>query len=135
MNGRSSRPIVLVVDDNVLNLELLKAFVGVLGCEVLPMRDGADVTEAVKSCRPAVVLMDIRMPGISGIDAARKLKENADTRDVPVYAFTAVDPKKMADNGDMSLFAGILRKPPTVESLKKILEAVGAIPAQNSSIA
>ena len=118
---------MLVVDDNVLNLELLRAFLTILGCQVEALSDGTDVTGTVKRCRPAMVLMDVYMPGISGFDAVRALKADPGTRDVPVYAFTALDPAKLADNKDMSLFAGLLRKPPTIGSLKKVLVATGAI--------
>jgi CheY-like chemotaxis protein len=69
------------------------------------------------------------MPGISGFEAVRALKADAGTRDVPVYAFTALDPTKLADNKDMILFSGILRKPPNIGSLKRVLETVGILPA------
>jgi CheY-like chemotaxis protein len=129
VNEISALPIVLVVDDNALNLELLKTFLGILGCGVLALEDGADVTETVKQHRPALVLLDIYMPGISGFEAVRELKADAGTRDVPVYAFTALDPTKLADNRDMSLFSGVLRKPPNIGSLKRVLETVGILPA------
>jgi CheY-like chemotaxis protein len=75
------------------------------------------------------------MPGISGVDAVRRLKADAQTKDVPVYAFTALDAKKLADNPDMALFSGVLPKASNIESLRQILETVGAITARKSSVA
>jgi len=119
----------------MLTLLYITEFLKLLGCEPLTLGDGVDVTEMVKKCRPALVLMDLYMPGISGFDAVRNLKADAETKDVPVYAFTALDPKKLADNPDMKLFSGILPKASKIESLKQVLEAVGVILTQKSSIA
>jgi len=127
MVSSSSPPIVLVIDDNPLNQELLKIFLSALSCEGVGLTTGDDVTDMVKRYRPAVVLMDIQMAGLSGFDALAELKADVETRDVPVYAFTALTPQKLADYGDLSLFSGVLRKPPMIEDVRKILEAVGAI--------
>jgi CheY-like chemotaxis protein len=132
MDGNFSPPTVVVVDDNATNLILFEGLLNLLGCKVLALSDGADVIETVRQHRPALVLMDILMPRFSGFAAVRGLKADADTRDIPVYALTAMDPKASADNSDFSLFAGILRKPPSAKDLKRTLEAVGAIPAARS---
>jgi two-component system cell cycle response regulator DivK len=129
MDGNSSPPTVMVVDDNAMNLTLFDGLLGLLGCKVLTLDDGALVIEAAKLHLPAVVLMDIYMPGISGFDIVRGLKAESGTRDIPVYAVTAMDPKELADHADFGLFAGVLRKPPSVADLKRVLATVGALPA------
>jgi two-component system cell cycle response regulator DivK len=80
---------VLVVDDDRMNLKLLKAILEGNGCEAILAGDGAGGVRAARRELPDLILMDIRMPGMDGIEALRALKAKDSTRGIPVIALTS----------------------------------------------
>ncbi len=107
--GRSRRPRVLIVDDSPDLRDLLAELVND-DFEVFTAADGLDAVMTAHAVRPSVVLMDITMPVLDGIDAARLLKTSAETRDTPIVAHTA-HPQACQDVEAERLFAEVLRKP------------------------
>jgi two-component system, cell cycle response regulator DivK len=86
---------ILVVDDNEANLRLINAVLKTRGYHLLEARSGEAALEALARSLPALVLMDVQMPGLSGIDVAREIRAMADMAAVPLIAITA-----MAMKGD-----------------------------------
>jgi putative two-component system response regulator len=84
-----SRPIVLVVDDVAANRELLEAHLVDLGYDVRQARDGLEALARVADEEPDLILMDVDMPGLDGIEVCRRLKASDRTRLVPVVIVTA----------------------------------------------
>jgi CheY-like chemotaxis protein len=81
---------LLYVDDNGDNVYMLKMRLELLGdFEVITAEDGEKGCEMVCTERPDIVLMDLEMPGISGWEAAKRIKSNPETRDIPVLALSA----------------------------------------------
>jgi len=80
---------VLVVDDNVLNLELLKQDLGEAGYKVQAVRSGYDALKVLERKAPDIVLLDIMMPGMSGLEVLDWVRGRAETRDLPVILVTA----------------------------------------------
>lgn len=80
---------VLVVDDNALNIELACCLLLAEGFEVESASDPAQVLQHVARFQPAVVLMDVQMPGTDGLTLTRLLKADPATRHIAVLAFTA----------------------------------------------
>ena len=90
---------VLVVDDVVENCELAGAYLEELGCEVVIAHSGAEALAAMASKPADLVLMDVEMPGMSGLEACRRIKAAPATRMVPVVivtAYSAVDDRVKA---------------------------------------
>ena len=87
MNGALSR--VLIVDDTEANIDLL---VGMLDAayDVRVATDGAEALEAVAEEKPDMILLDVMMPGMDGYEVCRRLKENPETRGIPVIFLTAM---------------------------------------------
>ncbi len=89
MTEPSERQVVLVVDDAVENCALIADFLDGIGCEVVTATSGAEAL-AIMGERPAdLVLTDVEMPGMSGLDVCRQVKSAASTAMVPVVIVTA----------------------------------------------
>jgi two-component system cell cycle response regulator DivK len=83
-------PRILVVEDNEKNLILMRDVLRYFGYEVLEARDGLECIDmAVEHC-PGLILMDIQMPVMSGVDAMKNLRMRAETREIKILAVTSL---------------------------------------------
>ena len=80
---------ILVVDDNLDSLTIMRTILENQGYEVSVAVNGADALEQVKRAPPALVLLDIMMPQISGLEVLQQIRENTHTGRVPVILVTA----------------------------------------------
>lgn len=83
-------PALLLVDDTPTNLEILVDFFAEAGFEVYIATSGEHALKQVTEVRPDLILLDVMMPGIDGFETCRCLKENAETKDIPVIFMTAL---------------------------------------------
>ncbi|MBW2416569.1 MAG: response regulator [Deltaproteobacteria bacterium] len=81
--------LILVVEDNPLNLKLLRDVLGARGYRVAEATTAEEGIGMAKSQLPALILMDVRLPGMDGIAALAELRKDAATREIPVVAITA----------------------------------------------
>ena len=81
--------LILVVEDNPLNLKLLRDVLGARGYRVAEAMSAEEGLEIARARRPALILMDVRLPGMDGIAALRELRRDSATREIPVVAITA----------------------------------------------
>ena len=93
MLGDPSQPsvprTVLIVEDNELNLKLLNDVLEYHGYTVFTTRLGEPALELARQHSPDLILMDIQLPDISGMEATRRLKADEQTRTIPIIAVTA----------------------------------------------
>ena len=82
---------VLVVDDILANVRLLEAKLAAEYFEVVTAMNGVDALESVHRTKPDIVLLDVMMPGIDGIEVCRRIKSNPQTQHIPVIMVTALD--------------------------------------------
>ena len=95
---------LLYVEDNDDNVYMLKMRLELLGdIEVLTAEDGERGCEMAAAEHPDIILMDLEMPGVDGWEATRRLKSNADTRDIPIIALSA---HALAGSREKALAAG-----------------------------
>jgi CheY-like chemotaxis protein len=80
---------ILLVDDRAENLVALDAILSPLNQILVPVRSGEQALEALRTDEFAVILLDIVMPGMNGIETAARIKQDAKTRDVPIIFLTA----------------------------------------------
>jgi two-component system cell cycle response regulator DivK len=80
---------VLIVEDNAFNLKLLDDLLQAAGYNTLKATDGEQALSMARQFRPDVILMDIGLPDISGIDVTREIRASDDLKDTPVIAVTA----------------------------------------------
>lgn len=83
-------PTILVVEDNAANLELAAFLLESAGHTVISATDAEAGLTLARSERPALILMDIQLPGMDGLEATGLLKADASTRSIPVIALTAL---------------------------------------------
>ena len=108
--------VILVVEDNERNLKLLRDVLEYAGYDVRVARTAEDgITLAVKE-PPDLVLMDLQLPGIDGMEALRLLRENPRTADIPVVAVTAQAMKQDRERALRAGFDGYLEKPISVRA-------------------
>ncbi|MFT3672235.1 PleD family two-component system response regulator [Aestuariivirga sp.] len=82
---------VLVVDDIIANVRLLEAKLSAEYFEVITAMNGLDALDAVQKSKPDIILLDVMMPGIDGIEVCKRIKSNVETQHIPVVMVTALD--------------------------------------------
>ena len=80
---------ILIVEDNALNMKLLNDILEVHGYETLPTGDGLQAVELARTQRPDLILLDIQLPDVSGLEVTRLLRADERTRNIPIIAVTA----------------------------------------------
>ncbi len=80
---------VLVVEDNVLNMKLFHDLLQAYGYNVLQTGDGMEALRLTREHRPDMILMDIQLPDISGLEVTKWLKDDETLKTIPVVAITA----------------------------------------------
>jgi DNA-binding NtrC family response regulator len=86
----AERPVVLVVDDEPLNVDLLEQELGAAGYDVIAANAGDEALTLAASRRPDLILLDVMMSGMDGYETCRRLKSNESTRSIPVIFLTAL---------------------------------------------
>lgn len=82
-------PKVLLVEDNSMNLELATDLLEACGIEVISANSGETAVKLAQEQMPNLILMDLSLPGMDGLQATAALKANPETRSIPVVAVTA----------------------------------------------
>ena len=94
---------VLIVEDNELNMKLFNDLLEANGYTVIQTRDGLSAIDLARKHRPDLILMDIQLPEVSGIEVTKWLKEDDELRRIPVIAVTAFamkgDEQKIREGG------------------------------------
>jgi two-component system cell cycle response regulator DivK len=113
--------LILIVEDNERNRKLVRDVLRFKGYQTIEVETGEESLRLARDHRPSLILMDIRLPGIDGIEALKRLRADPGTRAIPVMAMTAsimtAGPEEMRAAG----FDGYQSKPLQV---KEFLAAV-----------
>jgi CheY-like chemotaxis protein len=116
--------LILVVEDNDKNRKLVRDVLTYKGYEVIEAETGEDGVRLAKERLPRLILMDIQLPGIDGIEALRQIRAHDATRAIPILAVTAsamdLDRQKIMAAG----FDGYQAKPLNVKAFMAAVEAV-----------
>jgi two-component system cell cycle response regulator DivK len=128
-SGGRERRTVLVVEDNDLNMKLFHDLLEAQGYHVLQTKDGMEALKLARQHRPDLILMDIQLPEVSGIEVTKWLKEDDELRSIPVVAVTAFamkgDEEKIREGGCEAYIA----KPISVTHFLQTVERFLAAPA------
>jgi PAS domain S-box-containing protein len=115
-------PLVLLAEDNEANITMIADYLGTCGYQVVVARNGAEAIARAREARPAIVVMDIQMPGMDGLEATRRIRAIADLVDLPIIALTAL---AMPGDRERCLAAGAndyLCKPVSLRGLTILIE-------------
>jgi CheY-like chemotaxis protein len=115
---------VLVVEDNALNRKLVRDVLGHAGYRVLEAGDAERGIEMARAERPDLVLMDVQLPGIDGVEALARLRADEATAAIPVVALTALAMKDDRERFLAAGFDGYLEKPVSVPALPGQVQAL-----------
>ena len=114
---------ILVVEDNPLNLKLVRDVLQFAGYDVIEAQSGEEGLRVAQQDPPDLVLMDLQLPGIDGIETLRRLREGSLGRDVPVVAVTAFAMAEDRERASQAGFDGFVEKPISVRELPGQIEA------------
>jgi two-component system cell cycle response regulator DivK len=84
-----SKPTILIVDHDDTKLRLARRVLESAGFDVCQAHDAVSTLEVLKTCRPAMIVLDIQLPGMDGWELTRRLKTNFATRAIPIIVMTA----------------------------------------------
>ena len=80
---------VMIVEDNELNMKLFRDLIEASGYETIRTRNGLEALDLAREHRPDLILMDIQLPEVSGLEVTKWLKDDDEPRHIPVIAVTA----------------------------------------------
>ena len=80
---------ILIVEDNELNMKLFHDLLAAHGYRTIQTRNGLEALELARTHRPDLILMDIQLPEVSGLEVTKWIKEDDELRNIPVIAVTA----------------------------------------------
>ena len=117
---------ILIVEDNELNMKLFNDLLQAHGYETLQTKDGREAMEMTEEYHPDLILMDIQLPKISGLEITRQIKQKDDLKSIPVIAVTAFamkgDEEKIREGGCEGYIAKPISVPTFLETVAKFLD-------------
>jgi two-component system cell cycle response regulator DivK len=119
---------VLIVEDNELNMKLFHDLLDAHGYKTVQTRSGLDAVALARAHRPDVILMDIQLPEVSGLDVTRWLKDDDDLNHIPVIAVTAFAMKGDEDRIRAGGCQAYLSKPISVVTFLDTVRRFAGVP-------
>ncbi len=131
---KNSDKVVLVIEDNEPNMKLFHDLLEIHGYNVLQAKDGMQGWELAQEHRPDLILMDIQLQGVSGLDVTRWLKNDEDLKSIPVIAITSFamkgDEEKFLQNGCDGYISKPISIPKFLQTLERFMAEQGPNPAE-----
>ncbi|MBF2088596.1 MAG: PAS domain S-box protein [Synechococcales cyanobacterium K44_A2020_017] len=122
--ANASEPLILIAEDNPDNIMTLDSYLEAKGYRLVTAQNGQEAIALTQSLRPALILMDIQMPVMDGLDAIRYIRQQSDYAEVPIIALTAL---AMAGDRDRCLEAGAndyMTKPIHLKQLVAMIQSL-----------
>ena len=113
---------VLVAEDNDDYRMVLRMLLTAVGCSVVEASNGLEAIDRALSTRPDLILMDVLMPQLGGLEATKRLKEEPRTRDIPIVLCTALGREALGYNQLTTHPHEIIQKPIRLEKLREVLQ-------------
>jgi CheY-like chemotaxis protein len=113
---------ILIAEDNASNLQTLSVYLASRGYRIILAQNGKEAVEGAQKKHPDLILMDIQMPEMNGVEAIRHIRADEDVKSIPIIALTAL---AMPGDRERCLEAGAneyLSKPVSLQKLNEMLE-------------
>jgi CheY-like chemotaxis protein len=113
---------ILVVEDNSINMRLIKMTLGNKGYSLLEATDGEEALAVVVKERPDLIIMDVRLPKVNGLEVTRRLRQTPGLSQIPILALTAA---AMKGNREEAIEAGCdayIPKPINTRQLPEVVD-------------
>ena len=124
-----SGELILIVDDNAVNLKLARVVLQGAGYQVRTATDAEDALTVLTTLRPKLILMDIQLPGMHGLELTKRLKADPATKDIVIFALTAYAMKGDEEKARASGCDGYITKPIDIDSLPQVIsQRLGSSP-------
>jgi two-component system cell cycle response regulator DivK len=124
-DGKSMPKKVMIVEDNELNMKLFRDLIEASGYETVRTRNGLEALDLARLHRPDLILMDIQLPEVSGLEVTKWLKEDDDLHVIPVIAVTAFamkgDEERIRQGGCEAYISKPISVPRFIETIKSYL--------------
>jgi len=112
---------ILIVDDNPTNLKLARVLLTSEGYTVRVASEAEEALAVLRTFRPRLILMDLQLPGMDGLELTRRLKADPETRDVLIIALTAYAMKGDDERAQAEGCDGYVTKPIDTRTLPKVI--------------
>ena len=112
---------ILIVDDNATNLKLARILLQTEGYSVSTAIDAEDALRQITTFQPRLILMDIQLPGMDGLELTRYLKAEVATKDIVILALTAYAMKGDEEKARAAGCDGYIAKPFDIDSLPQVI--------------
>jgi len=118
---------ILIVEDNELNMKLFRDLLKAHDLATLETRDGMEALEIAWAHKPDLILMDIQLPGVSGLEVTRQIKADDNIKSIPVVAVTAFamkgDEDRIREGGCEAYIAKPIRIEELISTVRRFVEA------------
>lgn len=125
LHSSNKRKVILIVEDNELNMKLFHDLLNAHGFSTLQTSNGLDALSLAKKHRPDLILMDIQLPEVSGLEVTRWLKDDQDLKSIPVIAVTAFamkgDEERIRAGGCDAYIPKPISVPKFLETIKRFI--------------
>lgn len=115
---------ILIVDDNAQNLKLARVILSTAGYEVQTAKDAEEAVETLPAFSPALILMDLQLPGMDGLELTRRLKTDPARAHILIVALTAYAMKGDEEKARAAGCDGYITKPIDTDALPKLVAEV-----------
>ena len=123
--GRGMPKTVMIVEDNELNMKLFHDLLEAHGYKTVGTRNGIEALDLARKHRPDLILMDIQLPEVSGLEVTKWLKDDAELKSIPVVAVTAFamkgDEERIRQGGCEAYVSKPISVPKFIETIKTYL--------------
>jgi two-component system, cell cycle response regulator DivK len=124
-DGSGLAKTVLIVEDNELNMKLFNDLLEAFGYRTVKTRDGRRAVELARQHRPDLIIMDIQLPEISGLEVTRQLKQDTELAPIPVVAVTAFamrgDEQRIREGGCQAYLSKPISVASFLETVRKFI--------------
>jgi two-component system cell cycle response regulator DivK len=115
---------ILIIEDDETNMNLIRSVIELGKCQILEAKNAEKGIQLAREHHPNLILMDIRLPKMNGLEATRFIKDDSDLKDIPVVALTGYSNKEDEDDAFNAGCAAFLSKPINIRNFRKTIAMI-----------